>query len=184
MKPWFVLLPAVALTVACGTQLLESPDDPESRRVAEVVRAEERLTAAITQGRAGTVNLYLAKDFRCAVADHAWFTYDHVTAREIACTGYGHDRRNEARHANWAYQFQNGAPRVATIDDVAVKLNERGATVVSLQTYTNWLPFSGPEPRRSRVTDKWLLENGKWRLIRRFSEPLAANEVATLLPSR
>ncbi|HEY0370391.1 MAG TPA: nuclear transport factor 2 family protein [Thermoanaerobaculia bacterium] len=185
MKPLFVLLPIVALTFACTTQQqLQHPNDPESQRVAEIIKAEERLTSALAQGRSAVVNDILAEDFRCAVADHPWFRFDREPARSIACTGFGHDRTQEALRAEWIYAYQSTAPRVATIDDVAVKLNERGATVVSLQSYSNWLPYSGPTARRSRVIDKWIHAGDEWKLVSRFSEPLAANAVATLLPSR
>ncbi|HEX6101303.1 MAG TPA: nuclear transport factor 2 family protein [Thermoanaerobaculia bacterium] len=184
MKPsrLFVLVPVLALTLACATQPRVSTARTDHDRIKELIDREERLTLAIAQGKRAVVNDLLAKDFRCAVADHPWFRFDREPSRGAACTGFGHEWARETVRPEWLHAFQNQAPRVATIDDMAVKLTERGAVVVSLQTYTNWLPYSGPRPKRSRVTDHWILDDGEWRLAQRFSEPLAANAVASLLP--
>lgn len=182
MKRLF-LTPLLVLTFACVTQQpLQHPDDPESQRVAAVVEREQQLTSALAQGRTAAVNDILAKEFRCAVQDHPWFTFDREPSRTSACTGFGHDHSKDVLRAEWLYLYQANAPRLASIDDVAVRLHERSATVVSVQSYSNWLPFSGPTPRRSRVIDKWIQEDGEWKLISRFSQPFGDKEVATLLP--
>lgn len=185
MKPsrLFVLVPLFALTLACAT----TSDSPAAAktdrdRIRQLIDREERLTSAVAQGKYAVVNGFLAKDFRCAVADHPWFRFDREPSRGMACTGFGHDWSRDPIQPVWVNAFHNQAPRIARIDDMAVKLNDRGAVVVSLQSYTNWLAYSGPAPKRSRVTDQWIIEEGEWRLARRYSEPLERNAVASLLP--
>lgn len=178
----FVLAAVLALTFACATHHRAPAARTDRERIAQLIDREQRLALALAQGKRAVVNSILAKDFRCAVEDHPWFTFERVPSPGTACTGFGHERRRDVIRPEWIDAFHNGGPRIARIDDMAVKLSERGAVVVSLQSYTNWLPYSGPAPRRSRVTDHWIVEDGEWRLARRYSEPLAANAVASLLP--
>ena len=165
MLPMRILIAAsISLAaIACATQPLPTDD---------LERSEHQLTRAIVKGDHRELRRLMASDFTCTVQGEG------ISFPELrhphACTGLGH--RPGARRADLGIKEQADAPRrrSALIESLVIEKSGDTATVKSLQSYRQWVPYDFNFVRRARVTDTWVRRDGRWQILRRVSEPLDA----------
>ena len=136
-----------------------------------IIERERELTRALVKNKRFAVREFLAPGFTCELNMQGKVTVP-LGAGAHLCTGMGHDSVSRANRPDWQIDGEQSVPRSAEIETIAVERHEGLATAVSIQRYRNWFPYDGATERRSRVTDTWLLNEGKWQLIHRLSEPL------------
>ena len=147
------------------------PPAPSNVDAGPIIERERELTRALVKNRRFGVQEFLAPGFTCELNMQGKITVP-LGARGHLCTGMGHDSGTRANRANWQIDGEHIVPRSAEIETIAVERHKGLATAVSIQRYRNWFPYDGATERRSRVTDTWLLNEGKWQLVHRLSEPL------------
>ena len=165
-----VLVALAVVTAACASQT------PVTQAPVPLEERERLLSRAIVRSDRALRNDLLAEEFDCA-----FVTYDGKTinphrnggARSAsACTGLG---GAPSRATEWQFVADRefAGPRVVEIDTIKVE-HESGdtATVVMDQSYRNWFPGDAGMVRRARVTDKWVLRHGQWRIVHRLSQAL------------
>lgn len=162
-------LAAALLLAACATRTDLAPAEtvPLEQRERELARAMVRRDLAM-------LDELHAEEFDCAFVTYDGKTIPAIKKRAarsaVACTGLGH--RLSRHDTSWQQRVEEFAPRVISIDSIDVQRENGTATVVMQHSYRNWVPGDAGMVRRSRVTDKWVLRDGQWRIVHRLSEAL------------
>jgi hypothetical protein len=166
-----VLIAVALFAAACVSQIPTA----SSTGTLSLEERERQLSRSIVRSDVSLRNDLLAEEFDCAfVTDDGKTIHPNRKGRRQpgTCTGFG-GPASSATEWEFAADRELGGPRVAEIHSIQIEQHAGdAATVIMEQSYRNWFPGDAGMVRRARVTDKWVLRDGQWRIVHRLSQAL------------